>query len=244
MRFLLYNIRYCAGAGKEFHVPFPFIGYLKKTDENLSRIVEFIKSVNPDIVGLIEVDSGSFRTAHRNQAEAIAHELGHYHIYQSKYGRKSIMHRLPVLNKQGNAFLTNQEIKAKTFHYFDKGIKRLVIELELEDFVVFLVHLSLKFRHRHYQLLDLYSLVSEVDKPVIVAGDFNPWWGSRELHLFLAATGLIDANTKGRPSHPSRAPRRNLDFILHSPEINVTGFEMPGVGYSDHVPLVCDFTLS
>ena len=210
----------------------------------MKKILEFIGSVNPDVVGLIEVDGGSFRSKKNNQAEAIAWELQHDHIYQSKYPATSVAHKLPLLRKQGNAILTNQEIVSQKFHYFREGVKRLVIELELTDFSVFLVHLSIKFRHRQYQLQDLHNMVKDVKKPFIVAGDFNVFRGNRELRLFLAASGLKSANSNGQPSHPSRAPHRQLDYIFHSPEIKITGFEIPPVKFSDHTPLVCEFDIA
>jgi endonuclease/exonuclease/phosphatase family metal-dependent hydrolase len=243
MRFLLYNIRYAAGIGKRFHLPVPFSGYFKHTNGNLKKIVDFIKSVNPDIIGLIEVDSGSFRSEKNNQAEAIAWELQHDHIYKSKYSSSSMAQRLPVLNKQGNAILTNQEILSQRFHYFREGVKRLIIELELAEFSIFLVHLSIKFRHRHCQLQDLHKIISKAEKPVIVAGDFNVLWGDRELELFLSATGLRSANSNGYPSHPSRSPRRQLDYIFHSPQIRVSNFEVPRIKLSDHAPLICEFEI-
>jgi endonuclease/exonuclease/phosphatase family metal-dependent hydrolase len=241
MRLLLYNIRYGAGIGRHFHLPVPYSGYLKHTNGNFQNIVNFIKSVNPDIMGLVEVDIGSFRSEKSNQAQDIAREMNHHPIYQSKYSTASIVQKVPVLNKQGNAILTNQEIKSQKFHYFREGIKRLVIELELEEFSVFLAHLSIKFRHRHYQLQDLHAMIKSQKKPVIVAGDFNVFWGDRELQLFLSATGLKNANTNGKPSHPSRSPRRQLDYIFHSPEIRITDFRIPQVKLSDHAPLICDF---
>jgi endonuclease/exonuclease/phosphatase family metal-dependent hydrolase len=243
MRLLLYNIRYAAGIGRRFHLPVPYSGYLKRTNGNLGQIIDFMKLVNPDIIGLLEVDSGSYRSEKINQAEAVAREMQQYHVYQSKYPTDSVAQMVPLVNKQGNAILTNQKIIAHEFHYFREGIKRLVIELELEDFNIFLVHLSLKFRHRQYQLQDLHKLVKAVKKPVIVAGDFNVFWGDRELQLFLAATGLKSANGQGQPSHPSRAPRRQLDYIFHSPEIQATNFHIPHIKLSDHTPLVCDFEL-
>lgn len=244
MRFLLYNIRYAAGIGRQFHLPIPYIGYFKHTNGNLKKILDFIKSVNPDIIGLIEVDSGSFRSEKHNQAEAIAWELQHEHIYRSKYSDSSMARKVPLLNKQGNAILTNQEIRSQKFHYFREGIKRLVIELELPEFKIFLVHLSIKFRHRHYQLQDLHDMVKNVAKPYILAGDFNVLWGDRELELFLSATGLKNANSNGQPSHPSRSPRRQLDYIFHSPQIQITDFQIPRVKFSDHTPLVCEFELT
>jgi len=244
MRLLIYNIRYGAGIGKQFHLPIPYSGYLKHTNGNFQNIVDFIKSVNPDIIGLIEVDSGSFRSEKSNQAEDIAREMEHYLVYQSKYSSASMAQKVPVMNKQGNAILTNQEIKAQKFHYFREGIKRLVIELELEEFTVFLAHLSIKFRHRHYQLQDLHTMIKTLKKPVIVAGDFNVLRGDRELELFMSATGLKSANSNGEPSHPSRLPHRQLDYIFHSQQIRIDNFQIPQVKLSDHAPLICDFEIT
>jgi endonuclease/exonuclease/phosphatase family metal-dependent hydrolase len=244
VRFMLYNIRYGAGIGRHFHLPLPYSGYLKKTNGHFDKIAEFIKLVGPDVIGLIEVDTGSFRMQNRNQAETIARAMRYDCVYRSKYSVTSIAQRLPVVNKQGNAILTNQEIKSQKFHYLRSGVKRLVIELELAEFTVYLVHLSLGFRKRHDQLQDLQSIVINAEKPIIVAGDFNVFWGAGELQLFLSATGLQNVNYRGKPSHPSRAPRRQLDFILCSPQIHTTSFIVPQLGLSDHVPLICDFQIA
>lgn len=237
MRFLLYNIRYGTGGGFRF----PWSGYLRNTSRNLSEIAQYIQTLDPDIAGLVEVDAGSFRSRKCNQAESIAAQLGHYHTYMSKYHADSFAHRIPVMNCQGNAFLTRDTITHEQFHYFEKGVKRLVIELELEDVTVFLVHLALKFRIRQHQLQQLYALVKETKKPHIVAGDFNSLWGDHEIELFQAATGLKNANTANAPSFPSWAPKRQLDFIFYSPGVEVQKFWMPQVTHSDHLPLVCDF---
>jgi endonuclease/exonuclease/phosphatase family metal-dependent hydrolase len=243
MRFLLYNVRYGAGSENGFHFPLPWMGYLRRNPENLQRITEFIASQRADIVGLVEVDSGSIRSDRENQAEVIANAVGHYHCHRTKYAGLSLARLVPIVNKQANAFLTNDVAKVEKFHYFDKGIKRLVIELEMENLTVFLVHLSLRYRHRREQLHDLCRLLNSVSKPHMVAGDFNIFWGDREINWFLTLTGLASANRSRLPSYPSRAPRRELDFILHSPEIRITRFETLHVLFSDHLPLVCDFEI-
>lgn len=238
MRLLIYNIRYATGGHTLW---FPWSGYLRRTAGNLRDITAFIGSVDPDIVGLVEVDEGSYRSRKQNQADLIAGELGHYHVYESKYAVTSLARRVPVVKKQGNAFLTRDSISNERFHYFTKGVKRLVIELELENLVIFLVHLALTFRIRHHQLNDLYTMVRNTTKPHIVAGDFNALWGDKEIDLFLAATQLRNANTEGQPSFPSWSPKRQLDFVLYSPAIRAKRFWMPNVTYSDHLPLVFDF---
>lgn len=240
MRFLLYNIRYGTGGRR---LLFPFGGYMRRTRRNLEQICLFLQSKEPDVVGLVEVDAGSFRTGRRNQAKTIADILGHYHIYRSKYAENTPAHLIPILNKQGNAFLTRDTITNANYHYFDSGAKRLIIELELENLVIFLVHLALRYRTRHDQLADLHTLVKDTRKPHIVAGDFNARWGDQEIRLFLAATKLASADPLGRPTFPSWAPKRQLDFVLHSPDVKVTDFQIPAVTFSDHLPLICDLKI-
>lgn len=220
----------------------PWAGYFRRTAANLGLISDFMAELNPDLIGLVEVDAGTFRSHRLNQAEILAGALGHYHVYKSKYVDKPFTRWAPILNRQGNAFLTRDTIRHTKFHYFERGAKRLVIELEMDNLTVFLVHLALTFRARQHQLTDLFDLVNGAEKPHIVAGDFNAFWGPREMGLFLAATRLKNANTRGQATFPSWKPTRELDFILHSPDIRIERFWRPEVRFSDHLPLVCDFT--
>ncbi|MBN2449763.1 MAG: endonuclease/exonuclease/phosphatase family protein [Lentisphaeria bacterium] len=238
MRFAVYNIRYGTGGGR---ILLPWSNYLRRTHRNLVALTAFLRSLDLDVLGLLEVDAGSYRSGKRNQAQAIAEALGHYHTYRSKYADRSLLQRVPVLNKQGNAFIARDSNRNEVFHYFDQGIKRLVIELELPELTIFLVHLALGYRVRQQQLSDLYSLVRGVSKPHVVAGDLNVFWGDRETRLFLAATGLCSADPRATATYPSWAPTRQLDFVLHSPDIRVRSFHVPQVTFSDHLPLVCDF---
>ena len=233
MRFVLYNIRYATG--NKAH------NFMRPSNRNLERIRGFLRELEPDLVGLIEVDQGSYRSGWKNQAESLAEALGHYHSHSIKYGEKSFWRHVPVIKKQGNAFLARDRIRNETFHFFQHGMKRLVIELELEHVVVYLVHLALGGKARHRQLSALYDLVKMAHKPCVVAGDFNALWGEREIDLFLAASGLKNANIRSLPTYPSRNPNRHLDFILHSDKINVSDFWIPQVLFSDHLPLVLDF---
>jgi endonuclease/exonuclease/phosphatase family metal-dependent hydrolase len=238
MRFLLYNIRY-GTAGKRPRTPLS--GYLRRTTDHTAAITGFIKSVDADIVGLIEVDGGTYRYNRHSQAWHIADALGHYHSYQRKYGQAFSTRWTPMFNKQGNAFIVRDRIHNERFHYFNRGMKRLVIELDLGKLDVFLVHLALSFRTRHAQLQELAELTRDRRRPRIVAGDFNLLRGHKELAWFLKATGLRNAGGTPRPTYPSWRPRKQLDYILHTPDIAIQDFHIPPVEYSDHLPLVCDF---
>ena len=244
MRLVVYNIRYATGTGPAFHLPVPGAGYLRSSRRILESITDFVRAQDPDLVGLIEVDTGSIRTGMVNQAEYVARRLGHYTAYECKYGAASLNHLMPIVRKQGNAILAAPRVTGERFHYFDTGIKRLIIELELDDVCVFLVHLSLKYRQRQQQLRSLHDLIVASHKPVIVAGDFNTFWGTNEIFLFMRAAGLTSANAQGLLSFPSRSPRAELDFVLVSDGIEVLDFRIPDVRFSDHRPLVCDFRIT
>ena len=243
MRLIQYNIRYAVGSGASMHMPLPGAGYVLGNQTVLPDITKFIKSSDPDIVGLIEVDTGSVRSRKVNQAEKIAADLGMNTSYETKYGENSINKILPIVRKQGNAFLASKRVHNEKFHYFDTGIKRLIIELELEYYSIFLVHLSLKYRHRHLQLRRLYDLIKDTKKPVIVTGDFNTFWGQNEIYLFMKATDMNSANVEGIPTYPSRSPKKEFDFVLYQDGIDVTNFEVPDIRLSDHRPIICDFEL-
>jgi endonuclease/exonuclease/phosphatase family metal-dependent hydrolase len=240
----VYNIRYATGTGPAFHLPLPGAGYLRSRRRVLDEITQFIRRQDPDLVGLIEVDSGSVRSGLLNQAEYIAQHLGHYTAYECKYGTASINNQLPIVRKQGNAILAAPRVTGERFHYFPTGIKRLIIEMELDEVCIFLVHLSLKYRHRQEQLRHLHDLILAARKPVLVAGDFNTFSGTNELFLFMKATGLRSANVHGLASFPARMPRFELDFVLVSREIEIIDFSVPDVRLSDHRPIVCDFRVS
>jgi len=240
MRFLLYNICYATHRNQK---RFPLFGILGKTENHLDEIIDFIREVDPDVMGLVEVDSGSYRSGKKSQVEALAEALGHFHCYASKYGVSSRWQKLPIYKQQGNAFLAKDTIRGEKFHYFNRGMKKLVIELELEHVTFFLVHLALSYKARQAQILHLFNLIKETTQPYILAGDFNAFMGEDEIQLLMSASGLKNADTQSAPSFPSQNPKRHLDFILHSPEIKIKKFWMPDVQLSDHLPLVIDFEI-
>lgn len=239
MRLLLHNIQYGTGRFKQFS----WLGTLYPTRKHLKNIQRFVKAVDPDIVGLVEVDSGSYRNRNENQAELLAFELNYHQTHRIKYPEKSIGRRIPVLNKQSNAVLSKEKIQKESFHDFNSGFKSLVIEVELPDVVVFIVHLSLGLRARQRQLEELHRHFESYKKPKILAGDFNTSSGGWELNMFLKATGMQSANKKHVPTFPSWAPYRELDFICHDDRIIPKRFRVTKINISDHRPLIFDFDI-
>lgn len=242
MKFILYNIRYGTGGKMVRKLFLPYItGYMSNTINHVKEISKFLKEENPDIVGLVEVDLGSVRHSYLNQVEVLAKELNHYNSHEVKYNNVSKFNKFPVLRKQGNAILYNEEFKGIKFHHFEQGTKTLIIELEMEKVVIFVVHLALGRKIRFKQINQLYKLIKSQTKEVIVGGDFNLMWGEEEIELFLEASGLINPNKEKLATFPSWKPKKHLDFILHSKNIKINEFRVEKIELSDHLPLILDF---
>jgi len=243
MRLLVYNIAYGTGSLEgDYDRLWTLHRYIKTSHSHLDRIIEFIGKKKPDIIGLVEIDTGSYRTNFVNQAELIASRLGHYQHSSVKYGKLSLGRAVPIMKKQANAILTKKAAGTSKFHFFPRGVKKLVIELETNGVRIFLVHLALRKKIREEQLRFLAGLVKS-DKPTVVAGDFNTFSGPEELDAFCKKLKLVNPNRKGHSTYPSWEPNRQLDHILCSKHIKIKRFTVPMVKFSDHLPLIMDFTV-
>ena len=243
MRLLVYNIAYGTGAhDSRSENVLKSHRYIRTHERHFEKIVDYIKSLEVDIIGLVEIDTGSYRNDQLNQVKTLADHLNHFHICGVKYGEDSILRRMPYLKSQSNAILTACEKEWSKFHYMPRGVKKLVIESRINDVHFFLVHLALTKRVRQYQL-DFLQTILPKDEPVIIAGDFNTMRGDRELHRFMDNCGLVSANAENIKTYPAWGAKKELDYILCSKHIAIKDFEVPEVNFSDHHPLIMDFEL-
>jgi len=243
MRILVYNIAYGTlpprYSSQWMLAP---VRFFRSPHHHFRRLIEFIAAQSADIVGLVEVDSGSVRTHRVNQIAVLARALGHRWHSAPKYGTRRYPRYVPILRHQTNAILARVPCEAVQSHYLPRGFKRLVLHVRTNGLNVFLVHLPLRERARRVQIRALAHLVREVSGPILLAGDFNVLHGPHELEDLLQATGLRSANKEHRPTFPAWRPKHELDFILHSPDVRIRRFRiLDEVRLSDHLPLVLDF---
>lgn len=243
MRIAVYNIRYGTGTGIDFHLPVPFSGYLRPSLNSAERIWTFLDTLDADVLCLVEVDNGSYRNLGRCQAGSLATKNGWDHAFACKYHKYSLLRGLPVLWSQGNAVISRVPLRNASEHSFSRGMKRTFLEAQFDGFTVLLAHLSLGKAARSRQLQELASHAATIEGPLFVGGDLNTFGGEKELAPLLEEAALLDSDVKGRPTYPSRRPRRRLDYLLASREVSVTHFDVPDSPLSDHLPIVCDFEI-
>ncbi|MFP4481965.1 MAG: endonuclease/exonuclease/phosphatase family protein [Thermovirgaceae bacterium] len=244
MRIALYNIRYGTGTGLDFHLPVPFSGYFRSSVVSAERIWSFLDELDADVLCLVEVDNGSYRNFGRCQAGTLAAKNGWHHAFACKYHKGSVLRDLPILWSQGNAIISRMPLKSVREHSFSRGMKRTFLEAQFEGFTVTLAHLSLGKAARKEQMLELARHARTIEGPMFLGGDLNTFKGKKELVPLMEEAGLRDTDAEGRPTYPSHNPRRRLDYLLSSPDVSITSFDVPKTSLSDHLPLVCDFEIS
>lgn len=204
---------------------------------NLDRIADFIQEF--DIVGLLELDSGSIRSEFVHQPEYVAEKAGFPYCY-SKTNRD-----MGILAQHSLAILSRHEACHVQQHKLPSTIPgRGALEVHFgspnheEPLVVVLAHLSLMQRAQRKQI----AYLSELIKPhrhAVVMGDFNTQLHSEAFDQLFANTALSKPATT-QHTFPSWRPRLGFDHIFATPEIKMGEAEVYGLDCSDHLPVGMD----
>lgn len=254
VRLICYNIEYCEGMEGLWYQYLEFWKIFfppKKLDQQL---VDALKKLKPDILALIEVDTGSLRSRGEDEVRFIEKGLGMKSMVEKvKYplqGWLRLFHHLPILDKQANALISRYKIEHIRYHVFHEGTKRMVIEVTVrvpQKVTLLLAHLALGGKTRAAQLGELIEMVNAIKNPVILMGDFNTFHGQQEIVDLLKKTHLKDKIGLDKESlpltEPAWHPTRRLDYILTSPQIKVKRYSVLNFHFSDHLPLLVDFTV-
>ncbi len=159
-------------------------------------VVENIKSVDADIVGLQECDNGTDRTLQNgefaNQVEQLAHDLGYDHWYfgatltnyrGGEYGH-GILSRFPIkesdvtfFKAQNNPFTDGEEEK--------RNMERHILDIDGTEVVLYNTHLngSMGFMDQFDEVMAAAEKDYAAKKTVIITGDFNIGYDRMKGHL-------------------------------------------------------------
>jgi len=204
LRVLSYNIHHGEGVDRKLDLP---------------RIARVIKSVNPDLVALQEVDDGTERTKHVDQPAVLARLTGMNVVFGDNIGYQG--------GHYGNAVLSRLPVKRHENHplpLFDNGEQRGVLEVEvgMPNGTGPLLFLATHLDHRagDRERVASAKAINELaatgaDQPALLAGDLNDLPESKTLCEF--GTVWTRANEKVLPTVPVNQPTRQIDFILFRP---------------------------
>jgi endonuclease/exonuclease/phosphatase family metal-dependent hydrolase len=254
VKLICYNIEYCEGMEGLWYQYLKFWRIFFPPKNLDQKIVDQLKKLKPDILALVEVDTGSFRSK-KDEVVFFEKKLGLKSIAEKvKYphhGWMKFFHHVPILNKQANAIISKFKMSKVKYHLFHEGTKRVVIEATImlpQKVTLLLAHLSLGSKTRAKQIVELINIVNNIKNPVILMGDFNTFKGKDEIKRLLKETHLQDHakldNESTALTEPAWHPRRRLDYVLTSSKIKVSKYKVLNYHFSDHMPLFVEFILS
>jgi endonuclease/exonuclease/phosphatase family metal-dependent hydrolase len=208
---------------------------------DLQRIIEVVRSEEPDILILNEVDQGNPRTAGVNQAGEIAGALGMNLFFgpteETSYYGNAVLARFEIVQARSVTLPQPKWLNAAK-----RGATIVTLDVEGVQVMVIGTHLGLAgIKEIETELGEIYSLVRESGLPAIVAGDFNVEYFDLDNRMKEMIEDLRSVNHfLGIDLHtiPSNNPGPQIDYILASREfLPLNAYTVPSLA-SDHLPVV------
>ena len=229
---MAYNIRLGIGGqyepGKLYHMPW---------GQNLSAVIDEIRSIDPDIVGLQEVagisQAKEIGAALRMNVAYISHETARN---TGRWWGVAVLSKYPILRARG------VEIS------FGRGNQRTVVvaTLEIGDILtsVLSIHKD-KDLHDGSSIAAIMDIVAPIDGPVALLGDFNFTPSKSKGRLEMIGKRFVDTATAVKTPGARDARRwgtfvrskRRIDYVFTDPryfEVMDAGVTLPEIPASDH----------
>ncbi len=233
---------------------------IKAGNRDLMRIAEVIRGVDPDLVGLQEVDVHfSRRSDFVDQATALAEALGMHvrfaHIYDlppltegapnRRYGG-ALLSRYPIVSFENRITPRLSTVEEEPAPKPRPGILDAVVRVGDTEIRVLNAHLDYRPDPsvRKMQVEAILGFLGTPDRPTLLIGDLNAKPDAEELQPLFAV--LHDAWAgQSDPGHtfPSDAPVRRIDYVLHSEHFRVESARVLPTEASDHRPVVVELRL-
>ena len=231
LRVLAYNIYHGEGMDKKVDLP---------------RLAKVIRSTNPDLVALQEVDHKNRRTGMVDQTAELAKLTGMH----GRFGRQ-----IDFMGGQyGQAVLSRFPLGESTIHILPgEPVRetRIAFAVVIKDPSGEISFVSTHLHHnnklfREQQAAKLNEIFENASRPVILAGDLNANPDSKPLEIL--QKGWKNATSgKELRTYPSQNPKNQIDYVLVRPMDKFRVLEtrvIPEEMASDHRPILAVLELA
>lgn len=187
LQIMSYNVRHCAGMDL-------MIDY--------DRTAAVIAQQQPDVVALQELDSMTGRSGNRDQLGELASRTGYHPVFGAAiefngglYGVGILSREMPVSTKR--IPLPGEE-------------PRLLLVVELEDYVIACTHLDLDEAQRMASVPLIVKEAQRWQKPFLLAGDWND---DPDSELLKAMTQYFTVLSGDEATYPADEPTECIDYV-------------------------------
>lgn len=244
LRVMTLNLSHGRGSGT-----FSFLASEQQTRKNLKSAAQLIRSVNPHIVALQEVDELSFMSGGFNHARQLMLDAG---LSWGIIGRHVKMNGLTY--GTGLVSLTPMKgIHSRTFEStpptLTKGFVVATVSWPGNSLVrvdVVSVHLDfLSAGNRKRQVADLENFIYRRGNPLIVMGDLNSTWDEPDSAVQHLAHRLNLNGYKAASDFAATFPAtgKRIDWILISSNLAFKNYRVLPDSVSDHLAVAADICL-
>lgn len=216
VRLMSYNVRNCLGIDKV---------------KSIDRCAEVIRASKADVIAVQELDSMTRRNKCYMIGE-LAERTGYYPYYHRTIPYRGGSYGIGMLSKK-------PALSVEFYRLPCRREPRGLLVVEFENFYYLCTHLSLSKPHRLESVEIIRDVVSKLNKPVFLAGDFNAKPHSEtitELRQFMTML----SNDK-HFTFPSDEPRSCIDYIMgYNCPFKAKRRRVIYTPASDHCPICVD----
>ncbi len=216
-------------------------GFTMNNQIELDKLVKTIKSEEPDIIGLQEVDTGRITSAYRDQLLYLSENLNMHSYFAPALG-----------NAYGVAALTKYNAIGKHYYKLPSQLEqRVLLHLKIDigytTINFFTVHLGLTTQERLNQLQEVMKIINNTEGPIILTGDFNAEPDTQEINMvkktLMDAREIAETTTGSAETWPSNNPEIRIDYIFISKHFAVKNYKTVRTLSSDHLPVIAKLQL-
>ena len=210
---------------------------------NLQKIAEVMAKCGADVIALQEADGASLWSGGFDHVALVAQVAGYPNVHHGLHfdvGRgaariacgTALLSRLPIHKRESQRF-RDDPIHAKGFVSAD-------IEFDRKLLTVVSLHLHSGSKQTRLQEAEqIVEALRPITHGLILMGDFNATWSSEDNALRIIAQALelraYEPTSEILNTYPSTAPRKRIDWILISKDLEFVSYRIWPDEVSDHL---------
>lgn len=225
--------------------------------DSVQAISDLIRSIDPDLVLLQEVDRGTKRSGNVDQVQAYVDGTTYPGIFGRSLDYDGGTYGIAALSREGFVFdrtwpLAVEPTQERAGGSHEPRVALLMVaRTRLGNLQAATTHIDASGTDQ-YRLQEVAQLLIPVkarlapDRPVLIGGDFNAEPNSAVIQK-LRDAGLRDAWAEcGQGdgfTYPADTPRKRIDYVFLTGSLRCTAARVIDTQISDHRPLLVTFTM-